>query len=72
MNCQEVRLLFSEYYDRELNQEIESCLEKHLTSCQECKAEYKKFKKSLKILKRLRPLEAPRNYLEEAKSHKRN
>ena len=69
MNCKEARALFSEFYDRELNQEICEAVKEHLTECQECKEEYKNFRKSLKNLKKLKVLEAPRNYMEITQRH---
>ncbi len=69
MNCEEVRILFSELYDNDLNQEMSSVVKEHLSSCQECKDEYKTFKKSLKVLKKLKPLEPPRSYLDEINIH---
>ena len=69
MNCKEARALFSEFYDRELNQEICEAVKEHLTECQECKEEYKNFRKSLKILRKLKVLEAPRNYMEITQRH---
>jgi len=69
MNCREAKALFSEFYDEELNQEIARAMKEHLADCQECKEEYEDLKKSLKILKKLRPLEAPRDYLEITRKH---
>jgi predicted anti-sigma-YlaC factor YlaD len=63
MNCTEAKALFSEFYDGELNQEITQAVKEHLADCQECKEEYKNLKKSLKILKKLKILEVPRNYV---------
>jgi len=57
MKCQKVTLLFTEYYDDELSQEIRSTVRKHLDQCEDCKAKHEEFKKSLKILKRLKPLD---------------
>jgi len=69
MNCKEAIALFSEFYDCELNQEICDAVKGHLAECQECKEEYKNFRKGLKILKKLRVLEAPRNYMEKTQRH---
>jgi predicted anti-sigma-YlaC factor YlaD len=69
MNCRETRALFSEFYDGELNQEIAQAVKGHLVECQECKEEYKNLKKSLKILKKLKILEAPRNYVNLKQKH---
>jgi predicted anti-sigma-YlaC factor YlaD len=71
MNCKEVRILFTELYDNELNQEMSSILKRHLSSCSECKVEYKTFKKSLKVLKQLELLEPPRSYLDEMNIHEK-
>jgi len=69
MNCKETRALFSDFYDRDLNQEICETVKEHLTECQECKEEYKNFKKGLKILRKLKVLESPRNYMEITQRH---
>jgi predicted anti-sigma-YlaC factor YlaD len=69
MNCREARALFSEFYDRELNQEICDAVKGHLAECLDCKKEYKNFKKGLKILRKLKVLEAPRNYMEITQRH---
>jgi predicted anti-sigma-YlaC factor YlaD len=69
MNCKEARALFSEFYDEELNQEISEVVKEHLAECAECKLEYRNFKKGLKILKKLKVLEAPRNYVHLTQKH---
>jgi len=69
MNCRETRALFSEFYDGELNQEIAQAVKGHLAECQECREEFKNLKKSLKILKKLKILEAPRNYVNLKQKH---
>ena len=69
MNCEEARALFSEFYDGELNQEIAQAVKEHLADCQECREEYKNLKKSLKILSKLKILEAPRNYVSFNQEH---
>ncbi len=69
MNCREAKVLFSEFHDEELNQEISRAMKEHLASCRECKEEYEDLKKSVKILEKLTPLEAPRDYLEIARKH---
>jgi len=62
MKCREVRSLFSEYYDQELNREIKGSLKKHLAFCQECSAEYESFKKALEVLKKLEAVEPKQDY----------
>ena len=57
MKCQKVISLLTEYYDEALNQKINSEVKEHLDQCEECKAKYGEFKKTLKLLKRLKPLD---------------
>lgn len=71
MNCEEVRILFTELYDNDLNQKMTSVVKEHLSSCPECKDEYKTFKKSLKVLKKIKLLEPPRSYLYEINLHEK-
>jgi predicted anti-sigma-YlaC factor YlaD len=68
MKCKEVRSLFSEFYNRELNQQAIKLLEEHLSGCSECQEEYLRFKKILKILGKWKPLDTPCNYLNGMKS----
>lgn len=63
MKCKGIRALFSEYYDGELNEEVGFLIKEHLSQCKKCKDEYMNFKKIIKVLKKLKPLEIPRNYL---------
>lgn len=65
MKCKEVIALFSEFYDYELKREISSEVEKHLSICKGCKAEYEIFKKGVQLLKRLKPMDTSRSYLKE-------
>jgi anti-sigma factor RsiW len=57
MKCQKVISLFTEYYDDELSQKVRAAMKDHLAHCEECKAKHKEFNKSLKLLKKLKPLE---------------
>jgi len=57
MKCQKAISLLTEYFDDELSQKISSAVKEHLNQCEECKAKYREFKKTLKILKRLKPLD---------------
>ncbi len=57
MKCQKVISLLTEYYDDELSQKIRTAVKEHLVQCEECEAKYGEFKKTLKILKRLKPLD---------------
>jgi predicted anti-sigma-YlaC factor YlaD len=64
MTCKKAKALFSELYDRELNEETMAAVREHLRSCRECREDYKSFRKSLKVLKRFKILEPPRAHLE--------
>lgn len=57
MKCQKVISLLTEYHDEALNQKINSEVKEHLDQCEECKAKYGEFKKTLKLLKRLKPID---------------
>lgn len=41
MNCDDIKLMISEYLDNELTKEKESFLFTHLSSCDECREEFK-------------------------------
>ena len=56
MKCKKVNSLFSDYFDGGLDRETAVEVKAHLSLCRECSAEYDRFKKSLEILKRLKPL----------------
>ena len=57
MKCQKVISLLTEYYDDELSQKIRTAVKDHLAHCEECKTEHKEFNKSVKLLKKLKPLD---------------
>jgi len=57
MKCQKVISLLTEYYDEALKQKIRTAVKDHLIQCEECKAKYGELKKTLKILKKLKPLD---------------
>ncbi len=57
MKCQKVISFLTEYYDDELSQKIRTAVKDHLDQCEECKAKHKEFNKSVKLLKKLKPLE---------------
>jgi len=67
MNCREARSLFSDFYDRELNRGIRQAVREHLSNCSECRTEFKNFQKSLKILKKLKAFEVPRDFMKDSK-----
>jgi anti-sigma factor RsiW len=56
MKCQKVMSLLTEYCDDKLSQKIRTELKDHLAQCEECKIKYMEFIKSLKLLKKLKPL----------------
>jgi predicted anti-sigma-YlaC factor YlaD len=62
MNCQEIQLLFSEYFDHELSGEVESAVREHFADCPSCLHEYNNFEKGIKILKKYKSLDIPRIY----------
>ena len=70
MNCKEAKALISEFYDRELNQEISQALGKHLEGCLECQKEYDSFQKIMKVLNKLKTYDLPRDYLKGIKKAK--
>ncbi len=57
MKCQKAISLLTEYYDDELNQKIRKAVKEHLAQCEECKKKHKEFNKSVKLLKKLKPLD---------------
>jgi len=75
MNCQEARGLFSEYVDRELKKQARASLKEHLMGCSGCQAEYQAFHMNLKILRKLKTQNPPRDYISvvaKAKAAKRS
>jgi len=72
MNCEETRLLFSDFYDRDLSEEIRALVRQHLVSCAECQDEYENFKKALKILKKFKTRDVPRDYMTILKKRREN
>jgi predicted anti-sigma-YlaC factor YlaD len=62
MNCKEARTLFPGYVDGELKKQIQASLKEHLISCPSCHAEFKVFRMNLKILRKLKTLDPPRDY----------
>lgn len=62
MNCQETRALLSEYHDHELSREIFAAMKRHLAGCAACSEEYRKLKKGVDILRKLKSLNVPRDY----------
>jgi predicted anti-sigma-YlaC factor YlaD len=63
MDCKEAQTLFSEYVDRELKKQILASLKEHLMDCPSCQAEYQIFQMNLKILRKLKTLDPPRDYI---------
>jgi len=72
MNCKETRSLLSEFYDQDLNEEMRSLVEEHLGCCVDCQDEYESLKKILKVLKKLKTKEIPRDYMESLKKRGEN
>jgi len=62
MNCQETKLLLSEYLDRELSYEVRKAVRRHLAGCFDCADECRKLQKSIRLLKKYETLRVPRNY----------
>jgi len=63
MNCRKSRALLSDFYDHRLDQKSHKALKAHLSSCFECQKEYDSFNKILKILKKLKTYDVPRDYI---------
>lgn len=63
MYCKKVRTLFPDYVDGELNNQIQASLKEHLISCPGCQSEFHIFKMNLKILRKLKTLDPPRDYI---------
>jgi len=61
MNCKEIYSLFSEYYDQELNAEARALIKEHIANCQYCRSEYKIFRKCIKMLKKMKLVDVPRD-----------
>jgi predicted anti-sigma-YlaC factor YlaD len=71
MNCKEARALFSVYVDGELKKQIQTSLKEHLMNCPGCQSEFHIFQMNLKILRKLKTLNPPRDYASSAGRAKR-
>jgi predicted anti-sigma-YlaC factor YlaD len=59
MNCREIRLLFSDYYDQELSCELRAVVKDHMVGCPDCSLEFEGFKKGIKLLRKFKSLDSP-------------
>ncbi|WP_156272406.1 zf-HC2 domain-containing protein [Neomoorella glycerini] len=65
MRCRQAKKLLSPYIDDELRDEVRSSLEKHLESCEACRAELEALKKISRGLKELyRQVKAPPGFVD--------
>jgi predicted anti-sigma-YlaC factor YlaD len=71
MNCSEAKAFFSEHLDGTLSKKSRAAMRRHLESCPNCRADCESIMKSLKILKKLKEVDAPRDY-RTAASKKKN
>ena len=62
MNCGEAKALFSEELDGALSIKSREAMIRHLESCPDCMADWERLLRSLKILKKLKEVDAPRDY----------
>ena len=69
ITCKEIRDKFSEYIDHELNEEDTQLVEQHISQCEACNKEMKKYLKIERGMDILRKAEPPADSLE--KLHKR-
>jgi len=63
MNCKEVRTLFPGYVDGEMKKQIQASLKEHLMNCPGCQSAFHFFQMNLKILRKLKTLDPPRDYI---------
>jgi DNA-directed RNA polymerase specialized sigma24 family protein len=59
--CEEIRCLFSAYYDGELSKAEATCVETHLGSCEQCRLEYEKLQETIGIVHTFGLMSAPAN-----------
>jgi predicted anti-sigma-YlaC factor YlaD len=71
MNCSEAKALFSEHLDGTLSKKSRAAMRRHLESCPNCRADRENLMKSLRILKKLKEVDAPRDYRIVASKKKR-
>jgi len=71
MNCSETKAFFSEHLDGTLSKKSRAAMRRHLESCPNCRADCESLMKSLKILKKLKEVYAPRDYRTAASKKKR-
>jgi len=62
MNCSQAKVLFSEHLDGTLDKRSQEAFSKHLESCPKCRADCESIMKSLKILKKLKEVDPPRDF----------
>ena len=63
MHCKEARTLFPDSVDGELKKQIQAFLKEHLMNCPGCQSEFHIFQMNLKILRKLKTLEPPRDFI---------
>jgi len=66
MKCKEARALFPDYVDGELKKQIRASLKEHLMSCLDCRSAFHLFQMNLMILRNLKTLNPPRDYISAA------
>ena len=62
MKCKNIKAMFSEYIDGELNAEKLDIFEKHLSSCPSCKEEFSRYRNTMKSLKKWKDIEPSPQY----------
>lgn len=59
MNCEDIYLLLSDYFDEELDSEICDGIEEHISTCRYCESLFDTFSKTLDLCKEIELLEVP-------------
>lgn len=63
MNCSEVRALFSQYLEDDVDELTRKRIDQHMIECTACKNELSIFAASIKIINARVKMDTPREYL---------
>lgn len=68
MNCKRIKELLSAYLDEALELAEKESVEKHLLSCTNCRSEKEKLEKAVSMVRSLKEVEPPTNFLRSVRS----
>lgn len=62
LNCNEVKDYVSDYFDNEINEDIKSLIEEHISTCKDCKAYFDEIKDVINRCRQITDEELPVNF----------